>query len=166
VNATIDPILAYRTELQSAASRAVAGRRRRRLWMLALAVIAVGALVTGISIAATGWLLGEPAPKPVIEDFKTCAPQLGFHPEPGKAVLVARVREFKLYATTNREGTYCLVLDRRSLPAGASGDGASASRCATRLNLSRLLSSAVVAGRCGPHQGRKGADDQIRESGG
>jgi hypothetical protein len=38
------------------------------------------------------------------------APQLGFNPEPGRAVLVARDGGIILYATTNEQGGYCLVI--------------------------------------------------------
>ncbi len=153
MNVTIDPILAYRAELRRAASRGVAARRRRRL--LVLAVIAVGVLVTGISIAATGWFTAEPAPKPVVEDFKAYTPQLGVHPEPGKAVFVAQDGEFKLYATTNREGTYCLVVDlpwRR--PQAGDGGVCVPKRDATEPLTAAAASLGVVVGRVTDHTGR------------
>ncbi len=153
MNVTIDPILAYRAELRRAASRGVAARRRRRL--LVLAVIAVGVLVTGISIAATGWFTAEPAPKPVVEDFKAYTPQLGVHPEPGKAVFVAQDGEFKLYATTNREGTYCLVVDlpwRR--PQAGDGGVCVPKRDATEPLTAAAASLGVVVGRVPDHQAR------------
>jgi hypothetical protein len=120
VSTAIDPVAAFRAELHRAARRQIARRRRRRLALLAAIVAA--ALTTGLSIAGTGWLSGEPAPNPVVEDFKAYTPQLGFHPEPGKAVFVAEDGVIKLYATTNREGTYCLVVDEPWKPATA-GDG-------------------------------------------
>ena len=81
---------------------------RRRVAMLALAL---GLLVIGTAVAATatGWLTGSPAPQSVVSDFGTYAPQLGFDPEPGRAVLVAQDGDVILYATTNKQGSYCLV---------------------------------------------------------
>lgn len=80
---------------------------RRRRAALAL----VGALVVmGTAAAATtSWLTGRPAPPAVVRDFETYKPQLGFHPDPGRAVLVAEDSNISLYATTNDEGSYCLV---------------------------------------------------------
>lgn len=72
-------------------------------------------LVIGTAVAETttwlrtGWLTGSSAPESVVDDFGTYAPQLGFDPEPGRAVLVAEDGEFSLYATTNKQGSYCLV---------------------------------------------------------
>jgi hypothetical protein len=109
MNATVDPILEFRSELRCAATRHARATRRRRL--IVLAVVAVATLVTSLSLAANGWILGEPAPPPVVANFETYTPQLGFHPQPGKAVLVAQDGEFKLYATTNREDTYCVLID-------------------------------------------------------
>jgi hypothetical protein len=110
VNATSNPIVELRAELRSAASRRLGTARRRRR-LIVLGVVAVACAGTSLSIAANGWLTGEPAPPPVVADFKAYTPQLGFHPEPGKAVLVAQDGAIKLYATTNREGTYCYVTD-------------------------------------------------------
>ena len=39
-----------------------------------------------------------------------CRAALGFHPDPAGAVLVAEDGEVSLYATTNAEGSYCLVV--------------------------------------------------------
>lgn len=91
-------------------------RARRRL-VLAAAVLGLGAVIAGLAIAGTGWLTGEPAPPAVVTDFQAYTPQLGFYPDPGSAVLVAEDGQIKLYATTNREGTYCLVLDEPWKPA-------------------------------------------------
>jgi hypothetical protein len=75
-----------------------------------LLVVVVSLVVLGTAAAATtSWLTGRPAPPAVVSDFGSYTPQLGFHPEPGRAVLVAEDGAFSLYATTNREGTYCLV---------------------------------------------------------
>jgi len=109
VNTIVDPIQAFRLELRTAARRRIATRRRRGVALLV--ALAAGALVSGLSLAGTGWLTGEPAPEPVVRDFEAYTPKLGFHPEPGKAVLVAEDGPVKLYATTNREGTYCYVTD-------------------------------------------------------
>ena len=73
-------------------------------------VVAVSLVVLGTAAAATrSWLTGRPAPPAVVSDFGSYTPQLGFHPDPGAAVLVAEDGDVSLYATTNREGTYCLV---------------------------------------------------------
>jgi hypothetical protein len=85
-------------------------QHRRRLVLVA-AALALGAAAAGFAIAGSGWLTGEPAPPAVVTDFQAYTPQLGFHPDPGSAVLVAQDGQIKLYATTNREGTYCLVLE-------------------------------------------------------
>lgn len=101
------------------------GHRRRRGWTLRFTVAVVAAVVVvtaGLAVAASGWLIGEPAPPPVVQDFRDYTPQLGFHPDAGKAVLVAHDGVIKLYATTNREGTYCLVVDEPWKPPSA-GDG-------------------------------------------
>lgn len=85
--------------------RLVSPRRR----VAALAIV-IGLLGIGTAVAATtSWLTGSPAPKSVVSDFGLYAPQLGFNPEPGRAVLVAEDSDISLYATTNRQGSYCLV---------------------------------------------------------
>jgi hypothetical protein len=89
--------------------------RRHRIRLLVTAALALGAVSAGLAIGATGWLSGEPAPQAVVTDFEAYqqngGPQLGFHPDPGSAVLVAQDGDISLYATTNQEGTYCLILD-------------------------------------------------------
>jgi len=73
-------------------------------------VVVASLVVLGTAAAATtSWLIGRPAPPAVVSDFGSYTPQLGFHPEPSRAVLVAEDGAVSLYATTNREGTYCLV---------------------------------------------------------
>jgi len=67
-----------------------------------------GALVRGVGDLSS-WLTGSPAPESVVSDFGSYAPQLGFDPEPGRAVLVAQDGDVILYATINKQGTYCLV---------------------------------------------------------
>lgn len=76
----------------------------------AVVAILAALLLIGTAIAATAdWLTGEPAPKSVVTDFGSYAPQLGFDPEPGRAVLVAEDDDITLYATTNKQGSYCLI---------------------------------------------------------
>jgi len=79
--------------------------RRRVALAVLVALVAIGTATA----ATTSWLRGSPAPRAVVEDFGSYTPQLGFHPEPGRAVLVAEDGDVALYATTNAEGTYCLV---------------------------------------------------------
>jgi len=138
VNATIDSVSAYRLELRDAAGRHIAARRRRSLVLVA--ALAVGVLISGLAIAGTGWLMGEPAPQPVVEDFQAYTPQLGFHPEPGEAVFVAKDGPVKLYATTNREGTYCIVVDEPWKPASA-GDGGS---CVSKSTAAKPIAAYLV----------------------
>jgi len=138
VNVTVDPISTFRLELQAAARRRISARRRRVAAFAA--ALAAGALVSGLSIAGTGWLTGEPAPKPVVQDFKAYTPQLGFHPEPGKAVFVAEDGAVSLYATTNREGTYCIVVDDPWKPATA-GDGGS---CVSKASAAKPIAAWFV----------------------
>ena len=74
-------------------------------------VVVFSLVVLGTAAAATtSWLTGRPAPPAVVFDFGSYTPQLGFHPEPGRAVLVAEDGDVSLYATTNAEGSYCLVV--------------------------------------------------------
>jgi hypothetical protein len=85
--------------------RLIAPRRR-----IAVLAIALGLLGIGTAVAATtGWLTGSPAPPSVVADFGSYTPQLGFHPDPGSSVLVAEAGDSQLYATTNAEGSYCVV---------------------------------------------------------
>ena len=85
-----DALTAYRGDLVAAAHRwRVRRERRRRRFVLTSGVVALGAVIVGTAIAATGWLVGSPAPPSVKSDFGSYAPQLGFNPQPGKAVLVA-----------------------------------------------------------------------------
>jgi hypothetical protein len=95
----------------------IARPRPRFLLAATLAATLVGLLVTplGGAIARevenlSNWLKGSPAPESVVSDFGSYAPQLGFDPVPGRAVLVARDGgNFSLYATTNKQGSYCLI---------------------------------------------------------
>jgi hypothetical protein len=63
-----------------------------------------------VAATTTGWLTGSPAPESVVSDFGSYAPQLGFDPEPGRAVLVAQEGDISLYATTNSQGSYCVIV--------------------------------------------------------
>lgn len=84
--------------------RALNGRR-------ALAPLVAALVIVGTAAAATtGWLTGSPAPTSVVNGFKSYPTQLGFHPLPGQAVLVAGSHSVSLYATLNREGGYCLTV--------------------------------------------------------
>jgi hypothetical protein len=74
-----------------------------------VALVAIGAL-TGVATGGVGWLTGTPAPHSVVADFGTYTPQLGFHPDPGSAVLVASDGDTHLYATTNAEDSYCIAV--------------------------------------------------------
>ena len=86
-------------------SRFIGSRRR-----VAVIALALGLLVIGTAVAeTTDWLTGAPAPESVVSDFGTYAPQLGFNPEPGRAVEVAVDGDTILYATTNKQGSYCLI---------------------------------------------------------
>jgi hypothetical protein len=85
---------------------------------------AVAAIVTAVAAAAT-WLTGEPAPPSVVSDFNSYSPQLGFHPQPGKAVLVASDDDVSLYATLNDEGSYCVIVSEPWKRPGTLGDGGS-----------------------------------------
>jgi hypothetical protein len=81
-------------------------RRRVAAIALALGLLTIG---TGVAATTTDWLTGSPAPESVVSDFGSYAPQLGFSPEPNRAVLVAEDSDIILYATTNKEGSYCLL---------------------------------------------------------
>ena len=128
MNTFVDPVETYRSELQASAERAVRARRRR-LVIIAAAVTG-GVLMGSLAIAATseGWLTGEPAPPKVVEGFRQYTPQLGFHPQAGKAQFVAQDGPIKLYATANREGGICYLVDEPWKPANAGDGGTCASR--------------------------------------
>jgi hypothetical protein len=85
--------------------------RRARLLVvaaLALALLAVPTYAIGRAVA-DGWLSGEPAPKSVVENFDSYAPQLGSRPDSRRAVLVASDGGVNLYATPNDRGSYCVA---------------------------------------------------------
>jgi hypothetical protein len=85
-------------------------KRLSRRTRVVLVVVASLVVLGTAAAATTSWLAGRPAPPAVVSDFGSYTPQLGFHPEPSQAVLVAEDGAVSLYATTNREGTYCLVV--------------------------------------------------------
>lgn len=117
-------IAAVRAELLRAGVRRCRAHRRRRRVALATATLLILAISAGITLAASGLLIGSPAPAEVVEDFDSYATQLGYHPQSGRARLVAADGDFLLYATTNRQGTYCIVTSapwRR--PGKLTGDG-------------------------------------------
>jgi hypothetical protein len=93
--------------------------RRRALLPLAAALVLVGTAAA----ATTSWLVGSPAPQTVVNDFKSYATQLGFHPVPGHAVLVADSNSVSLYATVNQEGGYCLIASAPWKRPGSLSDG-------------------------------------------
>lgn len=119
-----DALITYRGELVAAAQRwqKARARRRQRLVLLTSA-LAVAGVIVGTAIAATGWLVGSPAPQSVVADFGTYTPQLGFHPDPGSAVLVASDGDSHLYATTNAENTYCIAVSTPWRNLGREPDG-------------------------------------------
>jgi len=118
-------LIDHRGELVLAARRWHRARRRRRRIVLASGAVAAVLVVAGAAVAATGWLVGAPAPPSVKSDFGSYAPQLGFNPTPGKAVLVAGDGPYQLFATTNEQGTYCVLVSapwKRPGPQGEGGD--------------------------------------------
>jgi hypothetical protein len=74
-----------------------------------VAIVITVLTIAGAVAASSGWLTGTPAPQPVIDDFGSYTPQLGFNPESGRARLVADDGDVSLYATTNTQGSYCLI---------------------------------------------------------
>jgi hypothetical protein len=106
-------------------------RTSPRLWSwqarFALVAVAFGvsAVIATLAIAGTGWLTGSPAPANVKSDFGSYATQLGFDPQPGKAVLVASDGDYELYATANEQGGFCTLVSapwKRPGPNGEGGD--------------------------------------------
>jgi hypothetical protein len=85
----------------------VLGARLLGLIVLVLAVLALPTYAIGRAV--NGWLSGEPAPQSIVDNFGSYTPQLGFRPEPGKAVRVAADGAFILYATANDRGSYCVA---------------------------------------------------------
>lgn len=130
-----DALTSYRGELIAAAQRwrKTRARRRHRIVLLTSGLAAAG-IIVGTAIAATGWLVGSPAPKSVKSDFGSYATQLGFNPRPGKAVLVASNGAYQLYATPNKQGGYCILVSapwKRPGPHGEGGDCSSRQQTST-----------------------------------
>jgi hypothetical protein len=119
---------------------------RRRVATLALAF---SLLVIGTAVAATnaGWLTGTPAPQAVTSDFGSYTPQLGFTPEPGRAVLVAQQADVALFATTNTQGGYCLIASTPWKRSAQQGDGGT---CLSAAATSMQLVAGVVGARSAP----------------
>ena len=139
-----DALTAYRGELITAAQRWQKARaRRRHRIVLATSALAVAGIIVGTAIAATGWLVGSPAPKSVKSDFGSYAPQLGFNPEPGKAVLVAHDGPYKMYVTPDKQGGYCTLVATPQYHPGPRGSGGD---CGTR----RQAAVSFLAGPVGP----------------
>lgn len=112
-----------------AVPRSESKRPRVRGWQARFALVAVGfgvsAAIASLAIAGTGWLTGSPAPTSVKSDFGSYATQLGFNPQPGKAVLVASDGDYQLYATANNRGGICTLVSapwKRPGPNGEGGD--------------------------------------------
>jgi hypothetical protein len=124
---TQDTALAmFRADLVAAAGRQATTRRRKRKRLkIAAATVAISALTAGAAVAASTLLSGQPAPPDVVSDFGSYAPGLGFHPNPGQAVEVASDGDATLYATTNQEGSYCLILSTPWKRPGTLPDGGS-----------------------------------------
>jgi hypothetical protein len=116
----------FRADLVAAAGRqATTRRRKRRRLKIAAATVAFSALTAGAALAASALLSGQPAPPDVVSDFGSYAPGLGFHPNPGQAVEVASDGDAILYATTNQEGSYCLIISTPWKRPGTLPDGGS-----------------------------------------
>ncbi|HEY7019285.1 MAG TPA: hypothetical protein VH297_12525, partial [Gaiellaceae bacterium] len=136
----VDPISTYRAELRRAARRLNRARRRR---VLIASAAALSVVVTGsLAVAARneGWLTGEPAPPAAIQGFGQYTTQLGFHPEAGKAQFVAQDGVIKLYATANREGGVCYLVDEPWKPANA-GDGGT---CSSKEKADEPITAAIL----------------------
>jgi hypothetical protein len=119
-----DSIAAFRIQLRGAAERRIRTHRRRRRIGFAGFAVATATACTGITLGATGLFSAAPAPPEVVADFESYTPQLGFHPQSGQAQLVARDGEdFLLYATRNKEGTYCIVASAPWKRPGKLNDG-------------------------------------------
>ena len=148
-----DALTAYRGDLVAAAHRwRVRRERRRRRFVLTSGVVVLGAVIVGTAIAATGWLVGSPAPPSVKSDFGSYAPQLGFNPQPGKAVLVASSGAYQLYATTNKQGGYCVLVSapwKRPGPHGEGGD------CSSRQQASVAFWAGIGGMAGAPHGGTR-----------
>ena len=100
------------------------GRRQRgRLVLVAAGIFALLAIPSyGIARDVIEWVRGEPAPQAIVEEFESYAPQLGYQPDAGGAILVAvEGNDVRLYSTNNNKGSYCLVLRAPGRPSGDGG---------------------------------------------
>jgi hypothetical protein len=156
----VNPIFGYRAELEAAAARRIAARRRRVL--IGVAAVAVAVVTASFALAATraGWLTGEPAPPQAVEGFRQYTPQLGFHPNAGAAQFVAQDGPIKLYATANREGGICYLVDEPWKPANA-GDGGA---CASQEKANEPITAGLLG--LGPASAEGDRHDGHRRSGG
>ncbi len=147
-----DALTTYRGELIAAARRWQKARARRRHRIaLVTSALAVAGIIVGTAIAATGWLVGSPAPKNVKSDFGSYAPQLGFNPEPGKAVLVAHDGPYKMYVTPDKQGGYCTLVATPQYHPGPHGSGGD---CGTRRQAAVSFLAGPVGARCPDAQRR------------
>ncbi len=97
-------------------------RRRARLVLVAAALLTLLAIPSyGLARDVIEWVRGEPAPQAIVDDFASYAPQLGYRPDAGGAILVAVDDEVRLYSTKNDRGTFCLVLTAPGRPRGDGG---------------------------------------------
>jgi hypothetical protein len=135
-----DSFLGFREELRRAAMRRIAVRRRRLRFALVAATLVVAAVAAGITVAATQWPVGEPAPPSVVEDFQAYTPQLGFNPDARGARVVARADDISLYATTTRQGTYCTAVGTPWRDGKTMGDGGS---CVSRETVAEPIAAGV-----------------------
>jgi hypothetical protein len=147
-----DALIDYRGELVVATARWQRASRRRRRLVLASSALAAALVVAGAAVAATGWLVGAPAPPSVKADFGSYAPQLGFNPTPGESVLVASDGRYRLYATTNDEGTYCVFVSAPWKRPGPNGEGGD---CITPQTAAERFWAGLGGGASGP-------DGQVR----
>jgi hypothetical protein len=141
----------FRAELVAAAARLHHRQRRRRRLLVACAAMTLASIiVTAASLAAGGWLNGSPAPKTVVSDFRSYPVQLGLHPEPGNAVLVARSGPYRMYATPDREGGYCVVTSKPWARPASLPDGGG---CLTRSEAAVPFTFTFPGGKDLPHHG-------------
>jgi hypothetical protein len=104
-------------------SRRARSRARTRLVLVAVVALALLAVPSyGVARELIDRVRGEPAPQSVVDEFESYAPQLGYRPYPGGAILVAvEDDDVRLYSTKNDRGSYCLVLRAPDRPSGDGG---------------------------------------------
>jgi hypothetical protein len=82
--------------------------------MVAVALIGLAAVPAfAVNRAIMDSRGGEQAPRQIVTNLESYTPQLGFNPDPEKAVLVAQEAHVRLYVTSNRQGTYCYIASTR-----------------------------------------------------